>query len=97
MEVEMAVTRADNVIACTAATDAVTDKLRITKIKWIGDDIADGDVLQITNTATGVLFHHIATADDTGCSEDFSPPLMASGIIVGTMTTNHGTVYVYHE
>lgn len=93
----MAVTRADNVIHCTAAADAVTDKLKIFKIRWFGTDIADGDVLQITNTAGGVLFQYDAIAADDDKDSDFVKPLMASGIIIATMTSDHGTVHIYHE
>ena len=91
----MAVTRAENVIKMTATADAVTDNLIITKVRWVGDAIADGNSLVLTNTATGVIFEHVATADDTGCDIDFCG-LYATGVIA-TFTSSNGTVYIYHK
>lgn len=95
----MAVTSKGTLHIMTAASDAVTGKFKIRKIKWIGDDIADGDVLILHDTAGNVIYHHIATADDTGCESDFDGECYywVTGITVNTMTSDHGTLYVFFE
>ena len=81
-------------IVLGAAADTISGQWQITKIKWIGDDIADGDVLILDDAAGNVIFHVIANADDDDISEDFVD-YDVNGITVDTMTSNHGTCYVY--
>ena len=91
----MAAVREGQLITLAAAADAITEQVDIMKIKWIGDDIADGDILILDDAAGNVIYHHIATADDTGVEDDFDYPYSVTGITVDTMTSNHGTCYVF--
>ena len=91
----MAVTETNCILHFTAEDDAVTELYYVTHVKWFGEDIADGDELQLTDTAGNVLFDHFSTAADLGYDGDISFP--ARGIIAATMTSDHGTVTIYHK
>jgi len=76
-----------------AAADADTRLCYITHINWYGEDIADGDVLVLTDTAGTTVFSWVSNADDTGCNVDICAH--ARGLIAETLTNDHGTVDVY--
>lgn len=87
------VTANNPVILDTAATIfATTIKVKPKKLKWIGESIADGDELKISDVS-GVIFRHFATADDTGVEFAFPPDYACFGFVLNTIS--HGECYVW--
>jgi len=69
--------------------------LVIKRIMWEGEDIADGDELELTNWHDKIIFHAWSRTADTGDDVDFVPPLLTQG--VKTTILGHGTVHLYLE
>lgn len=62
-------------------------------LKWFGDDIADGDELQISDQNGHVIFRHFATAADTGCEFEFPEGTVWHGVNLDSCPT--GELYLY--
>lgn len=62
-------------------------------LKWVGDDIADGDELQISDQNGHVVFRHFATAADTGVTFDFPKNTVWHGFNLDSCPT--GELYLY--
>lgn len=92
------------IIDTAAATKVITSPIEITKIRWILDTGSEGgDTAVVKDGDSGrVIYESVLAAVGTAAAAvlpddvDFSPPLLASGLIIDTLAA--GTkLYIYHD
>ncbi len=96
----MAITvdKTTNVIKITGTTSAANtidlNEVNIQAIKWIGDDIADGSIVEIQNTNGDTVWKAIGITLDTGVFETFPFGLRAKGL--KSDNVDAGEIYIYY-
>ncbi len=83
---------ASGIIKFTAAADAFSEGVSISKIRWVGATTA-GHGLVIDDADGKEILTSVAVAENYVESVDFVPALIVQGITVSTLGS--GTVYVY--
>lgn len=86
----MAVTNAIGIIKMTAAADAVTGKMKIDFIRWVGATTA-GHSLVLKDTAGNTIFESVA--DGANFIDVHRVPIVVDGVDLDTMGS--GTLYLY--
>ncbi len=93
----MAVTRSSHgsVVKLTAANDALTGPLAISKIRWVGATAA-AHAAELRTGAYGaddVIYDAVASVTNFVCESVFSPPLRVRNLKLQTLGS--GRVYIY--